>query len=52
LIAAYVPNAGWEDEKFDYRVNEWDVDFQTHIRKLRDEKKKPIILVGDLNVVH
>jgi len=33
-------------------VDEWDQDFQKYLTKLRDDKKKPLILSGDLNVAH
>jgi exonuclease III len=33
-------------------VNEWDQDFQKYLTKLKEDKKKPLILTGDLNVAH
>lgn len=51
LIACYTVNAGDGLKRVDYRVEEWDVDFFKHIEKLQ-EKKKPVILSGDLNCAH
>lgn len=52
LVVAYVPNSGDGLSRLDYRVQEWDVDFQDHLRKLKEEYNKPVILAGDLNVAH
>ena len=51
LVTVYVPNSGDGLKRLEYRVKEWDVDFQNHLASLR-EKNKPIILSGDLNVAH
>ena len=45
-----MPCSGNELKRLDYRINEWDVDFMRYIRAL--EKKKPVVLTGDLNVAH
>jgi len=45
-----VPNAGDQCKRIDYRVKEWDWDFLCFIKTL--EKKKSVILAGDLNVAH
>lgn len=37
--------------KLNYRVKEWDVDFNNLISKLKSQKKE-IIIVGDMNVSH
>ena len=50
LICVYVPNAGENLKRLDYRVNQWDVEFQSYLNKLRE--KKNVILCGDLNVAH
>jgi exodeoxyribonuclease III len=50
LICVYVPNAGEKLKRLEYRVNEWDVEFQAYLNNLR--KKKNLILCGDLNVAH
>jgi len=49
-----VPNSGVEGlKKLEYRVKEWDVDFYKYMKDLqRDNKDKPIMLSGDLNVIH
>ena len=52
LVAVYVPNAGDGLRRLDYRVTEWDVDFHDHLYRLKQEKHKPVILAGDLNVAH
>jgi exonuclease III len=33
-----------------YRTNEWDKDFRSYAKELN--KKKPLIIAGDLNVAH
>ena len=53
LVATYVPNAGVDGlKRLDYRVKEWDVDFQAYLKKLEVTKGKPVIVCGDLNVAH
>jgi exodeoxyribonuclease III len=52
LIVAYVPNSGDGLLRLDYRVEEWDADFQKHILKMKSEFNKPVIVAGDLNVAH
>ncbi len=52
LVVAYVPNSGDGLSRLEYRVQEWDKDFQDHLRKLREDHDKPVILAGDLNVAH
>ncbi|MFT5149951.1 MAG: exodeoxyribonuclease-3 [Glaciecola sp.] len=49
LITVYVPNSGSELKRLPYRQT-WDVDFLAYIQSL--EKKKPVIVCGDLNVAH
>jgi exonuclease III len=50
LVSTYVPNAGEGLKRLDYRINSWDHDFHNYLKDL--EKKKPVILAGDLNVAH
>ncbi|CAL8073364.1 unnamed protein product [Calicophoron daubneyi] len=50
LIAAYVPNSGDGLVRLPYRQNEWDPAFASYLKDL--DKKKPIIVCGDLNVAH
>ena len=49
LVNAYVPNSQRELTRLAYRQR-WDVDFLAYLKTL--EKKKPVILCGDLNVAH
>ncbi len=49
LINVYTPNAGEELKRLPYRL-QWDKDFQKYAKTL--EKKKPVIVCGDLNVAH
>lgn len=48
LIATYVPNAGTGLKTLSVK-NEWNRHFEKYIRDL--DSKKPVIWVGDLNVV-
>ena len=50
LVHVYTPNSGQALQRLDYRVNQWDIFFTNYIVKL--QKKKPVILCGDLNVAH
>lgn len=49
LITAYVPNSQDGLKRLDYRMT-WEDDFRKYILEL--DKKKPVILCGDLNVAH
>ncbi|MBN4081544.1 exodeoxyribonuclease III [bacterium AH-315-C07] len=49
LITAYVPNSQSELKRLDYR-HTWNEDLLKYLKEL--EKKKPIVLCGDLNVAH
>jgi len=49
LVNVYTPNSGSELKRLEYRQR-WDADFLTYLRRL--EKKKPLIICGDLNVAH
>jgi exodeoxyribonuclease-3 len=46
----YTPNSKSELERLDYRYSEWDKSFLSHMKQL--EKKKPVVVCGDLNVAH
>ena len=48
-ITAYVPNSQDKNARLDYRM-EWEDDFRAYLLELN--KKKPVILCGDLNVAH
>lgn len=50
FVTTYVPNAGRGLPRLPYRSKEWDPDFQNYLKDL--DKKKPVILCGDLNVAH
>ena len=49
LVNVYTPNSGTELKRLDYR-EKWDKNFLSYLKKL--DKKKPVILCGDLNVAH
>jgi exodeoxyribonuclease-3 len=49
LVNVYVPNSGQELKRLEYR-KEWDDEFLNYLRNL--DAKKPVILLGDLNVAH
>ncbi len=49
LVTVYVPNSQNELRRLEYRML-WEDDFQNYIKKL--DKKKPVIVCGDLNVAH
>jgi len=49
LVNVYVPNAGNDLKRLDYR-QEWDLAFYHYLKNL--EKKKPVLVCGDFNVAH
>ncbi|KII63315.1 DNA-(apurinic or apyrimidinic site) lyase [Thelohanellus kitauei] len=49
LVNVYVPNSGVELVNLVYR-QKWNRDFQNYIESL--DKRKPVIVAGDLNVAH
>lgn len=49
LVNAYVPNSQDGLKRLDYRMT-WEDDFRNYLLEL--DKKKPVILCGDLNVAH
>lgn len=49
FITCYTPNSQNELQRLDYRM-EWEDDFKAYLKLL--EKKKPVIVCGDLNVAH
>lgn len=49
LVTVYTPNSGSELKRLGYRQH-WDRDFLGYIKRL--EKRKPVIICGDLNVAH
>lgn len=48
-ITCYTPNSQNELARLDYRI-EWEDAFRNYISEL--DKKKPVVLCGDLNVAH
>ena len=49
LVTCYTPNAQNELARIDYRM-QWEDDFRAYLIEL--DKKKPVVLCGDLNVAH
>jgi exodeoxyribonuclease-3 len=49
LITVYTPNSKKELARLDYRM-EWEEDFRSYVMGL--DRKKPVIICGDLNVAH
>jgi exodeoxyribonuclease-3 len=49
LVTVYTPNSGNELKRLAYRQT-WDRDFLKYLKKL--EKRKPVIVCGDLNVAN
>lgn len=49
MITVYTPNSKRGLERLDYRMV-WEDHFRAYLKKL--EKKKPVIVCGDLNVAH
>lgn len=49
LVNAYVPNSQRTLDRLPYRMR-WDADLIGHLKKL--ERRKPVVLCGDLNVAH
>lgn len=52
LVTVYTPNSGDQLLRLDYRVSEWDRDFQEYVKDIEQQTKKPVIVAGDLNVAH
>ncbi len=49
LLTTYVPNSQGGLKRLPYRM-QWDADLLAHMQEL--EKKKPVIVCGDMNVAH
>lgn len=49
VVTCYTPNSKSELERLDYRMV-WDDAFRNHLLDL--DKKKPVLVCGDLNVAH
>ena len=52
VVVCYTPNAGDKGKRLDYRVNHWDPAFRQYVKELKQQKRKPLIVCGDLNVAH
>lgn len=50
LVTSYVPNSGQKLERLAYRTEDWDSSLGNYLKEL--EKRKPVILTGDLNCAH
>jgi len=50
LLHVYTPNSGEALARLSFRVKTWDVAFRNYILEL--QKKKPVVVCGDLNVAH
>lgn len=50
LVNVYTPNSQRELTRLNYRTRQWEPAFRAYLKKL--EKKKPVIVCGDLNVAH
>lgn len=48
LLTVYVPNAGEDLKRLNYRLNSWDINFRKYLKKLQKTKKN-IIITGDFN---
>ena len=49
LVTEYVPNVKRDLSRLEYRMK-WEDDFRGYLKNL--EKKKPVVMCGDLNVAH
>ena len=49
FVTVYTPNSKRELERLDYRMK-WEDDFRSYLLGL--DKKKPVIVTGDMNVAH
>lgn len=50
LVHVYTPNSGMHLKRLKYRTETWDKNFRKYIISL--QKKKKVIVCGDLNVAH
>lgn len=50
LVTVYTPNSKPDLSRLMLRYKEWDVQLLSYVKKL--EKKKPVVLCGDLNAAH
>jgi exodeoxyribonuclease III len=52
LTNVYVPNAGQDLKRLEYRTSSWDKDFFEFQKKKEADRKLPVIWLGDLNIAH
>lgn len=50
VVSTYVPNAGAALVRLDYRTLQWDTALRRYLDDL--QREKPVVWLGDLNVVH
>ena len=51
IVTVYTPNSqSLTSNRYSFRTEKWDIEFRNHINNLN--KRKPIIICGDLNVIH
>lgn len=50
FVTVYTPNSGRGLPRLDYRIQQWDPAFLSHLKNL--EASKPVVFCGDLNVAH
>lgn len=50
LVTVYTPNSKPDLARLELRHEKWDTAFLKHLQKL--EKKKPVVICGDLNAAH
>jgi len=50
LVNVYTPNSQRELTRLEYRTQQWEPAFRSYLKTL--EKKKPVVVCGDLNVAH
>ena len=52
IANVYVPNAGQKLERLTYRTDEWDGHWLKFMQKRQEDRGKPVIWLGDLNIAH
>jgi exodeoxyribonuclease III len=52
LCNVYVPNAGQNLDRLSYRTDEWDKDLLAFAKRKQQERQRPVMWLGDLNVAH
>jgi exodeoxyribonuclease-3 len=52
LVTVYTPNSKGDLSRLTERTTEWDPFFREYCNNLKIQHRKPIIICGDLNVIH